>query len=368
MLYSSKRKDLLTFNMAAVQLWITYAILLCTPTVQSLKWLSLASIPSSLSESQMEGIEDLCSRLTGLERRQKKVCRQHISMMSGVMNGANMSIIECQNQFKDRRWNCSMVDEHTIFGDIVNKGTREAAYIHAITAAGVSFAVTKGCSRGELSGCGCDVSKVGEMNGFTWAGCSDNALYGTAFSKKFTDARERVKNTNGRSLMNLHNNQAGREVVLKNMKTECKCHGVSGSCEVKTCWRSLPSFKQVGQILKQSFDGATEVKSKKKSQVGRMQLIPSSRKLKPFEVDDLVYLKDSPDFCEKNSTLGSLGTHGRECNKTSKNIDGCDLMCCGRGYRTIIEHVTDRCNCKFYWCCFVKCEECIKRVVRNICL
>ena len=72
--------------------------------------------------------------------------------------------------------------------------------------------MTKGCSRGELPGCGCDKSKVGNAGSFEWAGCSDNVLYGTAFSKRFTDARERLKKSNGRSLMNLHNNQAGRQV------------------------------------------------------------------------------------------------------------------------------------------------------------
>ena len=92
------------------------------------------------------------------------------------------------------------------------------------------------------------------------------------------------------------------------------------------------------------------------------------RKYKPFAIDDLVYLKESPDFCERNLTLGSMGTQGRECNKTSKGVDGCDLMCCGRGYHTKIETVVDRCNCKFLWCCYVKCDECKKRVEKNICL
>jgi len=43
------------------------------------------------------------------------------------------------------------------------------------------------------------------------------------------------------------------------MKVQCKCHGVSGSCEVKTCWRSVPSFRELGVILKEKYNGATEV-------------------------------------------------------------------------------------------------------------
>ena len=33
------------------------------------------------------------------------------------------------------------------------------------------------------------------------------------------------------------------------MKVECKCHGVSGSCELKTCWRSLASFRMVSTVV-----------------------------------------------------------------------------------------------------------------------
>ena len=97
-------------------------------------------------------------------------------------------------------------------------------------------------------------------------------------------------------------------------------------------------------------------------------LIIFCRRYKPYSENDLVYLKESPDFCTRNTTLGSLGTQGRECKENSKGVDGCDLMCCGRGYRTTIETVIDRCNCKFLWCCNVICEECQRTVERNICL
>lgn len=43
------------------------------------------------------------------------------------------------------------------------------------------------------------------------------------------------------------------------MRQECKCHGMSGSCTVKTCWMRLPTFRVVGDNLKDRFDGATRV-------------------------------------------------------------------------------------------------------------
>ena len=121
--------------------------------------------------------------------------------------------------------------------------TRETAFVHAISAAGVAHAVTRACSSGRLDRCGCDRSIEGIGGGtasvgsggvaktattgsvagsasasrskaFQWAGCSDNVAYGTAFSKSFVDSREtRAKGRDGaKTLMNLHNNNAGRKV------------------------------------------------------------------------------------------------------------------------------------------------------------
>lgn len=51
---------------------------------------------------------------------------------------------------------------------IFKSGTREAAFVHALSSAAVAVAVTRGCSRGELERCGCDrkvrgVSPEGEF-------------------------------------------------------------------------------------------------------------------------------------------------------------------------------------------------------------
>jgi hypothetical protein len=156
------------------------------------------------------------------------------------------------------------------------------------------------------------------------------------------------------------------QAIHDNMKIQCKCHGVSGSCELKTCWKATPSFREIGGNLKEKFDGATEVEQKR---IGtRRQLMPINKQYKPHTTGDLVYIDASPDFCEPDKETGSLGTHGRLCDKNSKAIDGCDLMCCGRGFKTRKRTVVERCNCKFYWCCYVKCKECRKEVEEHRCI
>lgn len=67
------------------------------------------------------------------------------------------------------------------------------------------------------------------------------------------------------------------------------------------------------------------------------------------------------------SRLGILGTKGRLCNQGSLGLDGCSLLCCGRGYQTRIRDVEDKCNCRFEWCCNVVCEICKYKKEEFVC-
>lgn len=102
---------------------------------------------------------------------------------------------------------------HGSHGPLCLAGSREAAFTYAIIAAGVAHAITAACTQGNLSDCGCDKEKQGQYHkeeGWKWGGCSADIRYGIGFAKVFVDARE-IKQ-NARTLMNLHNNEAGRKV------------------------------------------------------------------------------------------------------------------------------------------------------------
>ncbi|EJW73127.1 hypothetical protein WUBG_15965, partial [Wuchereria bancrofti] len=112
-------------------------------------------------------------------------------------------------------WNCSLINPNTkeVYGEmILNRGTREAAFVHAISSAGIAYRITRDCSKGLIDKCGCDLSALKRTDQFNWNGCSDNVRYGVAVSRAFADAAERGKNqTLERKIMNLHNNNAGRQ-------------------------------------------------------------------------------------------------------------------------------------------------------------
>lgn len=172
------------------------------------------------------------------------------------------------------------------------------------------------------------------------------------------------------------------QAVKFGLLTECKCHGVSGSCTLKTCWKTLPPFSQVGAYLVQRYQRAKRVTAfygRSRPALGKQRtpLYLRLRKRPPRSTSprpaskpkprDLVFLHESPSYCERDPNRGSLGTAGRTCNRTSTGSDSCRFLCCGRGYDTHRRNRTWQCQCKFHWCCFVKCQTCSERTEEHTC-
>uniref|UniRef100_A0A8C6UTB9 Protein Wnt n=1 Tax=Neogobius melanostomus TaxID=47308 RepID=A0A8C6UTB9_9GOBI len=230
---------------------------------------SLARLPRSRPLSG----DAPCARLRGLTPGQVGVCRARGEVMESVRKAAEM----CQHQFRNRRWNLRLKSQiNTLSG----AGTREAAFVHALSSAAVAVAVTRACTRGEL--------------------------------------------------------------------------------------------ERVGVVLKERFDGATEVQTQVRlTRIGsRTALLPRDPQVKPPAARDLLYLAPSPDFCHLDPDNGIPGTAGRRCNgkRTSRLApDGCELVCCGPGYRAGRAEVVQRCSCKFSWCCSVRCQQCKNTVTIHTC-
>ncbi|XP_022253065.1 protein Wnt-4-like [Limulus polyphemus] len=319
--------------------------------------LGMPSTYQSTMELNPTSYANQCKQLYYLVERQRELCSLSYNILHTVSRGAKIGIEECQHQFQMSRWNCTTFNNiSSVFGGILAIKSREKAYVYAISSAGVAYSITRGCSTGELTVCGCDNRiRIQNTRGrWEWGGCSEDIGFGSKFSRDFVDSGEDTSTEEG--LMNLHNNRAGRMALKKNMELLCKCHGVSGSCSMRVCWKQLKPFRQVGEWLTRKFDGATHVQIIKKHDT--LRLVPWKKDIKKPSRKDLVYLEEAPDYCYRNETLGVLGTEGRRCNNTSYGMDGCRLLCCGRGYHTVERVVEEKCNCKFEWCCRVVCEKC----------
>ena len=90
------------------------------------------------------------------------------------------------------------------------------------------------------------------------------------------------------------------QAVKRFMKLECKCHGVSGSCNVRTCWLAMADFRQTGDYLRKKYNSAVQVVM---NQYGT-GFTRALRKFKRPTKNDLVYFEDSPDYCIRDHDSG----------------------------------------------------------------
>jgi len=146
---------------------------------------------------------------------------------------------------------------------------------------------------------------------------------------------------------------SGGQASTRYVRSSCRCHGLSGSCAMRTCFKRAPALSEVAGRLMTRFHAAVRVTVSNDD--GR-RLHPASRQ----HIDeDLVFSDESLDHCLRDRRAGSLGTGGRACKPRSTRFGGCSILCCGRGYRTRKVGVVQNCRCRFYWCCEVVCQTCV---------
>ncbi|CAH8548124.1 unnamed protein product [Dicrocoelium dendriticum] len=155
----------------------------------------------------------VCHALTGLTPQQKQICLQHSGLVWAMLEGTHLGLHECMHQFQHEQWNCSAVNIlyqmrgkptstsslPAISGmeGILQRGSREAAFLSSTWSAGVVQAITRACSRGQMATCDCDPQRREGQDQdaegvFTWGGCSDPIKFGMRLTRLFLDANDRA--------------------------------------------------------------------------------------------------------------------------------------------------------------------------------
>ncbi|XP_044726494.1 protein Wnt-8a-like [Chrysoperla carnea] len=329
--------------------------------------------------------------------------------------GAQIALENCQNVFQWDRWNCP---ESAFLKKNRQPANRETAFVRAIIAAGIMHTVAKNCSNGGFGPCGkCQMNPEDSSNQITankiykylytnpytenlthtasnyrietlkngdessdilwrWAECHNKHIaFGEEIAIKYLDDLD-VNGVDLQSYLYLHNNAAGRLAVRATMKKRCRCHGVSGSCTIQTCWNELAPFSEVAEYLREKYDEAVRVdfdNGVDRLIVGNVQRTVQDIPL--TDLNNLIYLNDSPDYCVANTTIDWEGTLGRICSKnrsentTKSERRSCKTLCksCGYRVRKRIRQRQWRCNCNFQWCCEVTCKTCTETVNEFFC-
>ncbi|BHF72660.1 Protein Wnt-11 [Sparganum proliferum] len=408
--------------------------LLCVLSVQTvggIKWLSLYRYPRSKSLERESFSTDECTYAFyrfGLGKKQIKFCRhpRQSYAMHAVLKSAQAVSYYCPQIFKDRRWNCSSVELLPYTTPDLRRGTREQAAVYALASATLMFEVARRCAMNKVVGCECGtenwdippqphmVDEPLDTNGkapiqYHWGGCADNIHVGREYTKAFLGVRrdapptprripveyrsnplfsvpvERFpmpmrlqprKATNFKNVMrtvNLHNYKVGIKIIEETQKVRCKCQGVSGSCAQKICFRQLlrADSAQLQDVIRQRYMTAKHASVEYGNLLIAKEFNYGSYVPRVVHHGELVFLEHSPDYCDRDPHLGSVGTHGRSCTMDPEkkgHSEHCNNMCCGRGARHYNETVMDNCNCRMTKQFKVVCEQCKKVIRRSVCL
>ena len=185
-----------------------------------------------------------------------------------------------------------------------------------------------------------------------------------------------------RALMNLHNNRVGRKAVQKLMRHQCKCHGVSGACNVRTCWTTLPEFAEVNTTKQNQhfidFSSIFLINCRSvliwsKNMTFRWKSLRTHRALNWSRLTtwtttaraarpNHLTLMISSIWSTRRITAPSTrrpDPSARQDDPVTRRLKGSTaVICFGRGYDTRRVLVTQPCQCTFKWCCSVECKTC----------
>uniref|UniRef100_A0A4W3IU30 Protein Wnt n=1 Tax=Callorhinchus milii TaxID=7868 RepID=A0A4W3IU30_CALMI len=111
--------------------------------------MALATVGPSIPFNQTQN----CKHLEGLVSAQVQLCRSNLDLMHSVVQAARHVRTTCRKTFSDMRWNCSSIELAPKFKPDLERGTRESAFVYALSAASISHTIARACTTGDHCHC-----------------------------------------------------------------------------------------------------------------------------------------------------------------------------------------------------------------------
>lgn len=274
-----------------------------------------------------------------------KLCRRDVGLPGVLTIAKEQAISACEEVFQYDRWNCSIKFNQKTNRTIFDKVYRETAFVYALMAATIAHAVARACASGDMMTCSC-MGTFDKNSSWKGSGCGDDFKYGKRIAKNFLDFKHAGSDQIGEVLK--QDVAVGIDSIGGQLREVCKCHGFSGSCTTKTCWKRLGPFNSAMGMLKKRYHHA--VKRKFENFTTKRAVSPKVKRKLNLDKKELLYLHKSPNLCNR--------TKGRVC----RDRYNCATLCCTRGFVTSKRNVTSRCRCRMVNCCFVECDTCVDEV------
>ncbi|CAF0910914.1 unnamed protein product [Adineta steineri] len=308
-----------------------FMLLGLTPTTQLIDGLTCESYRPFLGQNT----EILCSKIPQLHK---------------ILYESNIQThTQCQYHFRDHPWGCRLSSKITPLRRFLRQSSKEASFYTTLASATLTLNLVNACIKGQINDTHCLCSNQRQL-------CETDPNIAFQFASLITDGFNMSKNFQQKFLFQLNqaNKELGRKIVKNMMHKDCRCHGVSGSCELQICRLRPATLMDISyEIYFNTYKNA--------------HYIESIEYIKSEEKNQLFYARKSINYCRSNSFIDYQGVQqGRECFSN----EGCEQVCCNRGYKIHTEmKLIDNCHCFFSWNIVnIQCQPCEKKITRMICI
>uniref|UniRef100_A0A1I8NHL5 Protein Wnt n=1 Tax=Musca domestica TaxID=7370 RepID=A0A1I8NHL5_MUSDO len=274
------------------------------------------------------------------------------SLDNVIPSSMEMAMENCQRSFKWERWNCPTSDFILRRSAKSAELDREGAYVEAIATAAIIYTITKNCSSGITAGCGsCSENPYTPL-------CSDNPREAEELLRKYRN----IKFPHDfRGKIEAHNYKAITNLLGKSLIKQCACAimGPGGKCVKEFCRQVLKPFEEIADDIRQMYNEGILLEN---------TIINSRILWDNIPLDVLVFMRDSPNYCELDAVPHWNGMVGRQCaagtsngNLLDEDQERCNHLCRECGYTVEEKNVLTeiRCNCKFTWDFRMQCDSCL---------